>query len=179
MSLMRLAGIAGEDPIVDVGGGASRLVDHLISEGFSNLTVTDISAAALEVSKARLGVASSQVSWLAEDVTSWRPDKPYRLWHDRAVFHFLTEAADRERYKATLASVLMPGGVLIVATFAKDGPSRCSDLEVRQYEPAELGAEFGPAFQAIYAAKHDHTTPAGNIQRFSWCMLRRLGETHD
>lgn len=160
--------------IVDVGAGASGLVDALLAAGFGNLTVLDVSDEALAKSRARLGVAAARVNWVAADVTTWRPNAACDLWHDRAVFHFLTEADDRRKYRETLAAALAPGGQAIIATFAADGPEKCSGLPVMRYDAPALAAELGAAFVLEESLRHEHTTPAGKVQPFTFCRLRRL-----
>lgn len=173
LDLIRRAGVAKQEPIVDVGAGASRFVDRLLAEGYSDLTVLDIAEAALQKSRARLGSAADRVNWIAADVTCWQPAKRYRLWHDRAVFHFLTEAADRAAYRETLGSALMPQGIAIIASFALDGPERCSGLPVQRYSPESLAAELGEDFRLLEQKSEAHTTPAGKLQLFQYSVFRR------
>jgi hypothetical protein len=173
LELIRQAGLAKQEPMVDMGAGASRLVDRLLAEGYSDLTVLDIAEAALQKSRARLGEAADRVSWIAADMTRWQPPKRYRLWHDRAVFHFLTEAADRAAYRETLGSALMPQGIAIIASFALDGPERCSGLPVQRYSPESLAAELGEDFRLIEQKSEAHTTPAGKLQLFQYSVFRR------
>ena len=171
LELIRAAGVGHTDALIDVGGGASRLVDHLLGAGFADLTVLDIAAAALERAGARLGPAALKVQWLVADVTRWRPARLYRLWHDRAVFHFLTEAADRAAYLANLKAALTPGGHAVIASFAPDGPERCSGLPVQRYSPESLAAELGPAFHLKGKRNESHLTPAGRVQRFQYSLF--------
>jgi hypothetical protein len=173
LDLIRRAGVAKQEPIVDVGAGASRFVDRLLAEGYSDLTVLDIAEAALQKSRARLGSAADRVNWIAADVTCWQPAKRYRLWHDRAVFHFLTEAADRAAYRETLGSALMPQGIAIIASFALDGPERCSGLPVQRYSPESLAAELGEDFRLLEQKSEAHITPAGKLQLFQYSVFRR------
>ncbi|HEX4299909.1 MAG TPA: class I SAM-dependent methyltransferase [Gammaproteobacteria bacterium] len=173
LDLIRRAGVAKQEPIVDVGAGASRFVDRLLAEGYSDLTVLDIAEAALQKSRARLGSAADRVNWIAADVTCWQPAKRYRLWHDRAVFHFLTEAADRAAYRKTLGSALMPQGIAIIASFALDGPERCSGLPVQRYSPESLAAELGEDFRLLEQKSEAHITPAGKLQLFQYSVFRR------
>jgi len=158
--------------IIDVGGGASRLVDHLLAEGFDALTVLDIAGSALAQARSRLGDAAEAVRWVEADVTRWRPDQRYDLWHDRAVFHFLTEPADRARYTAVMHRALKPGGVAIIGTFALDGPERCSGLAVVRYAPEMLAVELGPDFELLESVHQEHRTPAGKTQSFQFSRLR-------
>lgn len=158
--------------VVDVGGGASRLVDHLIGLGY-RVTVLDIAEAALAKARARLGRRAAEVAWIAADVTRWRAAEPLDLWHDRAVFHFLTEAADRRLYAETMAAAVTPGGHAVIATFAPDGPERCSGLPVCRYAPETLAAEFAGDFTLVDRRAEEHRTPGGAVQRFQFAVLRR------
>lgn len=171
LELVRAAGIASGDPIIDVGGGASRLVDHLLEAGYRDLTVLDIAAAALERAGARLGPAALKVQWLVADVTRWQPARLYRLWHDRAVFHFLIEAADRAAYLANLRRALAPGGHAIIASFDMDGPDRCSGLPVQRYSPESLVVKLGSSFRLTDRRAESHLTPAGRVQRFQYSLI--------
>jgi SAM-dependent methyltransferase len=173
LELIQDAGIGKQESIVDVGAGASRLMDRLLAEGYSDLTAVDIAEAALQKSRARLGDAAARVLWFAADVTRWQPPQHYRLWHDRAVFHFLTEAADRAAYLKTLESALMPYGTAIIASFALDGPERCSGLPVQRYSSESLAAELGSGFRLMQHRSEAHTTPAGRLQLFQYSVLRR------
>ncbi len=161
-------------PLIDVGGGRATLVDDLLARGFADVSVLDLTAPALAEARARLGPRAAAVRWLVADVTTAElPAARYALWHDRAVFHFLVDAAARARYVAQAARALRPGGHLIVATFAADGPERCSGLPVRRYDAASLAAEFAPRFAAIDRAREEHTTPWGAVQPFTYVVLRR------
>jgi ubiquinone/menaquinone biosynthesis C-methylase UbiE len=177
LSLELIERVAGPDAaVVDVGGGASTLVDRLLDRGFGNVTVLDVSEAALQVSRARLGARAAQVRWVADDVRT-HPFAPNSIdvWHDRAVFHFLTAEDDRRRYVEQVARGVRSGGHVIVATFAEDGPTTCSGLEVRRYSPDELHAEFGARFVLEDHRDEDHVTPMGSHQHFRYCRctLRR------
>ncbi len=154
--------------IIDVGGGASRLVDDLLDLGFSNLTVLDIAEAALEMAKSRLGEKSSQASWLRADITQWTPTENYDVWHDRAVFHFLTNRGDREAYKKALRAGTRPGATVIIASFALDGPERCSGLPVQRYSPDSLARELGSGFRLVDSVAQEHPTPFGTVQKFQF-----------
>jgi trans-aconitate methyltransferase len=173
LELMRAAGVTPASAIIDVGGGASRLVDVLLDEGFRALTVLDVSAAALSASQARLGVSAPNVTWITADVTTWEPRQTYDLWHDRAVFHFLTEPADRAAYVRCLKAALKPGGHAVIATFAPDGPERCSGLPVVRYDGASLAAELGEGFELLRTVHHAHRTPLGSVQNFQFSLLGR------
>ena len=173
LRLIAETGVAPTGRIIDVGGGASTLVDDLLARHFEHVTVLDISAAALAVAQARLGARASQVSWLEADITTVAlPHHYYDVWHDRAVFHFLTRAEDRQRYVLAVRHAVKPGGHVIVATFAADGPLRCSGLEVMRYSPGSLHAEFGEAFELVESAREMHETPFGTEQKFIYCYCR-------
>jgi SAM-dependent methyltransferase len=159
--------------IIDIGGGASRLVDHLIKNGFQDVTVLDLSAGALDAAKARLGDRSAQVHWLVADAAVWEPVKAYDIWHDRAAFHFLTDEHDRTAYVARLVRGLKVGGHAIIATFALDGPERCSGLPVVRYDAASLGRTLGRAFRLLHTLRHEHTTPWSSQQIFQFSVFRR------
>jgi len=159
--------------IVDVGGGASTLVDRLLEKGFATVSVLDIAPAALAAAKARLGEQAHRVEWIVADVTAWHPQQPYDLWHDRAVFHFLVHATDRRNYVAALQAALAPGGHVVIATFALDGPERCSGLPVVRYGPESLASELGEDFRLIESVPETHVTPAGVEQRFIYCRFQR------
>jgi SAM-dependent methyltransferase len=161
-------------PILDVGAGASGLVDALLAEGFTDVTVLDVSERALDHARARLGERAREVRWLRADVTEVALDRVYRVWHDRAVFHFLTDARERERYRALLHDSVAPGGHVIVATFALDGPERCSGLPIVRYSPETLLEALGPGLALEETVTEEHLTPAGGAQRFVFCRLRRV-----
>ncbi len=166
--------------IIDIGAGASTLVDGLVSAGYQNLTVLDISPAALGVAQRRLGQTVTSITWLAADVlTAGLGAANYDVWHDRAVFHFLTEERDRRRYVAQVRAAVRPGGHVLVATFAEDGPMRCSGLDVTRYSPRALHHEFGGAFSLIESHREIHTTPAGTQQAFTYCLCRLAATDND
>lgn len=161
--------------IIDVGGGASVLVDDLLDAGYRNLTVLDLAESALAVSRARLGERAEPVQWLAADITrAALPDAHYDVWHDRAVFHFLTDPADRARYVAQVLKSVKPGGHVIVAAFGPSGPLQCSGLEVVRYAPETLHAEFGAPFRLLGHETEIHHTPAGKEQEFVYCYCVRV-----
>jgi trans-aconitate methyltransferase len=168
LALIQSTGLPPDAAILDVGGGASTLVDYLLAAGFSDITVLDVAPAALEATKARLGVAGAPVQMIAADVTTWQPSRRYDVWHDRAVFHFLVDEAQRERYLNVLRVALAPGGYLVMATFGPEGPTRCSGLDVRRYAAAELSAVLGTAFRLATSVTEEHTTPSGNVQQFMY-----------
>jgi len=173
LTLIAETGLGPDAAVVDVGAGSSRLVDHLLDAGYRDVTVLDIAPEALERAKARLGERAARVAWIAADVTRWRPERRFDLWHDRAAFHFLQEQEDRAAYAATMAAAVRSGGWAIVGAFALDGPEKCSGLPVRRYDSRGLAAEFADAFQLVAASREDHTTPAGKVQHFQFCRLRR------
>jgi SAM-dependent methyltransferase len=158
--------------ILDVGGGTSHLVDELLF-GYFDLTVLDVSQAALNRSKERLGRLAKKVSWIAADITKWKPSRTWDVWHDRAVFHFLTATEDQDAYIAALEAGTKQGSVIVMSTFALDGPERCSGLPVQRYSPAALAARIGDRFQLISEASESHATPWGTIQDFTYVVLRR------
>ena len=168
------------DAFIDVGGGTSRLVDFLLKEGFGPLAVLDVSTSALAACRDSLGKRGDEVTWIAADVTSWQPDKPYTVWHDRAVFHFLTAPNDRAAYARTMAEALRPGGVAVIATFADDGPEMCSGLPVVRYAPDALVQEFDGLIpgklELMEAKRHMHVTPTGNRQSFQYSVFRKVSE---
>ncbi|MDD2686608.1 MAG: class I SAM-dependent methyltransferase [Gallionella sp.] len=160
--------------IIDVGGGASKLADDLLGNGYTDLTVLDLSAAALNATRQRLGKQAGQVSWIEADITQAElPAKRYDIWHDRAVFHFLTTPEQRNAYVQTVFRSVKPGGHVIVATFAEDGPLQCSGLPVMRYRADELHDEFGEAFTLLKHQKEAHHTPSGSVQQFVYCYCRR------
>jgi len=167
------------DPVIDVGGGASRLVDCLVDTGYRAVTILDLSDAGMNVSKRRLGPRAGQVRWVTADVTRWNPNQTYALWHDRAVFHFLTTEDDRKAYVTRLLSALGDGGKAIIMTFAEDGPEKCSGLPVMRYSPTglieTLEAIAPGALRPVEAQKHVHLTPKGHEQRFQVSVLEKTG----
>ena len=173
LDLIAASGVARDAAIIDVGGGASRLVDALLDRGFQAITILDLSAKALEATKQRLGRRAKGVNWVVADITTWEPTRRYDLWHDRAAFHFLTEAADRDAYVARLKQAVRSGGHLIIATFALDGPEKCSGLPVVRYDPQALARTLGPGFELVKSRRHDHLTPGGNTQRFQFSRFVR------
>lgn len=175
LELIRDAGATPASAIIDIGGGASRVVDALLAAGYRDLTVLDLAAPALERARGRLGAAAAGVAWIVADVTSWSPPRRYDIWHDRAAFHFLTEAADRAAYVATLRQALHPGGHAVIATFAPDGPETCSGLPILRYDPQGLAAALGPGFTLLDSRRHLHATPFGTFQSFQFSHFRREG----
>jgi hypothetical protein len=175
LAMIEAAGVPPDAPLIDVGGGCSRLADRLIERGFTDVTVLDVSQNALAATRARLG-GRQQPTFVLADITEWQPPRhAYRLWHDRAVFHFLTAAADRSAYLTAMGTALAPGGTVILATFALAGPERCSGLPVRRYSGETLRAELGPSYRLLQAEDEMHRTPAGGHQAFTWCRFRKVG----
>jgi hypothetical protein len=166
-------GVAPGTAGIDVGGGASVLVDRLVAAGFSDLSVLDVSGVALDAARQRLGAPASVV-WIHEDILKWRLSRRYGFWHDRAVFHFLTDEGDRAAYLEVLRAGLEPGGAIVMATFAEDGPEYCSGLPVSRYSIDELAVTIGSDFDVVKSLKEVHATPSGATQSFSW-VAGRLG----
>ena len=173
LALIRDTGAPRSAAVIDVGGGASTLVDDLVADGYTNVTVLDLSAAALDTARHRLGERAGGVTWLEGDVTTIElPAAHYDVWHDRAVFHFLTDESERKAYVAKVARSVKPLGHVIVATFAEDGPTQCSGLPVRRYSPERLHAEFGDSFALLRHEREAHHTPFGTVQKFVYCYCR-------
>lgn len=165
--------VAKNASIIDVGGGASTLVDDLLGQGYSNITVLDLSETALVAARVRLGEHARGVAWLAGDITQIElPRHAYDVWHDRAVFHFLTTRQEREAYVHAVLRAVKPGGYVIVATFAEDGPEKCSGLPVMRYSADGLHAEFGAPFTLLQREREEHHTPFGTVQKFIYCLCR-------
>lgn len=170
LNLIRNSGTGTASHIIDIGGGASTLTDDLLALGYRHLNVLDLSGEALAVARKRLGSSASLVNWIEGDITTVElPEHRYDIWHDRAVFHFLTDPAAREAYLAQVMKAVKPGGHVIVATFAPDGPTQCSGLPIMRYSPESLHAEFGQAFELIEHVEENHVTPHGNVQHFIYC----------
>jgi len=177
LQYVKKAAPAKEAHIIDVGGGESTLVDDLLADGYSNITVLDISTTALEVTRHRLGALSDKVAWLAGDVLDVEfPVAAYDVWHDRAVFHFLTSDAQRRRYVDQVLKALKPGGYAIVGTFGPEGPEQCSGLPVARYEPNALHARFGKPFELVDSSIEVHKTPWGAPQQFVYCFCKRQAQ---
>lgn len=163
-----------EAQIIDVGGGASTLVDDLLADGNKNITVLDVSEKALEISKRRLGNRSHAVTWMAADITTAEfPRHHFDVWHDRAVFHFLTDPDQRRRYIERVLHAVRPGGHVIVATFSLSGPPKCSGLDVVRYSPGTLHGEFGDTFTLLDHVEEKHKTPFGTEQQFVYCLCKK------
>jgi SAM-dependent methyltransferase len=173
LQLIRNTRLALNAPIIDVGGGASMLVDKLCDEGYTNIGVLDVSANALAHAKDRLADKASGVEWYEEDVTEFKPPQQFSLWHDRAVFHFLTAKADRDKYVKVLKRALQPGGHLIIMAFAIGGPKKCSGLDIVQYDAKKLMTELGQGFELVESGHEVHLTPSGGEQKFAYFHFRR------
>jgi len=177
LELIALAGLSEGASVIDIGGGASRLVDALVERNIGQVTVLDLSAAALDAARERLeqrlGGKAAGVQWVAADVTTWEPTRTYDLWHDRAAFHFLTDPTDRSAYVERLKKAVKRGGYVIIGTFALDGPEKCSGLPIVRYDAASLSTILGSDFELIDARRHDHATPWGAVQRFQFSTFRR------
>lgn len=163
--------------IIDIGGGASRLIDHLLTDGFHNVTVMDISSEAIAIARERIGNSETSVKWIISDVTKWQPNDCSDIWHDRAVFHFLTELSDQTAYIETLKRALKSGGYLVMATFALDGPKKCSGLPVMRHDSNSLQNLLGSSFKLIETRNHDHQTPFQTIQLFQYSIFQFLKVT--
>jgi 2-polyprenyl-3-methyl-5-hydroxy-6-metoxy-1,4-benzoquinol methylase len=178
LELIKRSGVSLQDHIIDVGGGPSTLVDDLLNRGHRNITVLDVSARAIDLSKGRLGDDATHVEWIVDDVThATLPKGRYRLWHDRAVFHFLTNSEDRRAYITQIHHALSPGGFVIISTFSVDGPRKCSGLEVCRYSAETLLAEFGNDFRLVASRSENHLTPSKATQAFIYCLFS-LEEHH-
>ena len=174
LALVEKTQVSRDAPIIDVGGGASTLVDFLLDADYTDVTVLDLAAAAFRQARVRLADRADRVEWLVADVTRFEPSRRYRLWHDRAVLHFLTDAADRERYIDVLRQTLEPDGHVVIATFGPDGPMRCSGLDIRRYNVDLLKELLGPEFALQSHELENHQTPTGAVQQFLYsCWTRR------
>ncbi|MBM3642362.1 MAG: class I SAM-dependent methyltransferase [Alphaproteobacteria bacterium] len=174
LELLELVGAQPSSAIIDIGGGASRLVDSLLTKGFQNVTVLDLSSAALDVARARLGDKADAVKWIVADATAWRPKETYDIWHDRAAFHFLTSAKEQRAYVQRLKQAVKPGGYVIIGTFALDGPDKCSGLPVARHSAETLGALLGADFTLVDSRRHQHETPWHAVQKFQFSAFRRV-----
>ncbi|WP_325399140.1 class I SAM-dependent methyltransferase [Acidocella sp.] len=168
LELLERVGVKPAAALIDVGGGASRLVDCLLARGFGNITVLDLSAAALAAARMRLGRTGDKVKWIVADAAEWRSDETYDLWHDRAAFHFLTQAQDQQAYIRRLKQSLRRGGHVIIGTFAPDGPATCSGLPVARHNAESLSTLLGDDFVLADTRRHEHTTPWKSVQKFQF-----------
>ncbi|MDO8266851.1 MAG: class I SAM-dependent methyltransferase [Moraxellaceae bacterium] len=174
LQLIQKSGVDPREPVIDVGGGASTLVDGLLRLGYQDVSILDIAAAALAVAQTRLGERASCVNWLEADITKFHPDRQYALWHDRAVFHFLTSAESRRHYMAALHGALAPDGHVIIAAFAIGGPVKCSGLDIEQYDAEKMIGEFGTGFELLETVLENHLTSDGNAQAFNYFHFNRI-----
>lgn len=172
LSLINDTGIGTAASIIDVGGGASTFVDHLLQVGYRDITVLDIARPAIEQAQQRLGDRSQQITWVESDITDYSPGRTFDIWHDRAVFHFLTHEHDRDLYLKSLHSSLKPGGHVIIATFSDTGPSQCSGLDIRRYNPESLDLALGSQLHLVETLTEEHRTPDGGLQQFVYCRFR-------
>jgi ubiquinone/menaquinone biosynthesis C-methylase UbiE len=173
LDLIDASGVGPSASIVDIGGGASRLVDALLDRDFNSLSVLDVSDKALMAAKVRLGARASKVCWIVADVTKWELSGKFDVWHDRAAFHFLTEPQDRDAYAERVLRAVGSCGHVIIGTFALDGPERCSGLPIVRHDGASIGKMLGPSFEFIESRRHNHQTPIGGIQRFQFSRFQR------
>ncbi len=173
LSLIRSLPLEKDEYVIDVGGGFSTLADYLLEDGYNNITVLDLSSNALAFSKKRLGGKADLINWKVEDVTNHAPGQNYSLWHDRAVFHFLTEKNDREKYKKVLETSVRDGGYVIIATFSIGGPKKCSGLDIVQYDAEKLQKELGGSFKLIEELSEKHITPRGKEQLFGYYVFTK------
>ena len=173
LRLIRNSRLEPAAAIIDVGGGASTLVDHLCEAGYTDIAVLDISGQALAQTRLRLAEQTCRVEWYEADVTRFEPPRQFSLWHDRAVFHFLTETADRQKYVEVLCRALKPGGQVVMMAFAMDGPKKCSGLDIVQYNAEKMNAELGKSFVLLESGHETHLTPAGNKQKFAYFRYMR------
>lgn len=174
LDLIALTGATPSSAIIDIGGGASRLVDALLARGFSNVTVLDLSAAALAAAQARLSATAASVTWIVADATTWQPTAQVDIWHDRAAFHFLNAPEEQAAYVARLHDALKVGGHAIIGTFAVDGPEKCSGLPVTRHSAESLAALLGPDFTLVDSRRHQHATPWQSVQNFQFSTFRRI-----
>tara|TARA_R110002167_G_scaffold365860_2_gene591745 strand:+ start:73691 stop:74311 length:621 start_codon:yes stop_codon:yes gene_type:complete len=175
LKLIRDSNIPTSASIIDVGGGASTLVDDLLENGYEKITILDLSEAALITAKTRIGAYAVDIKWIDADIlTVELPTHAYDVWHDRAVFHFLTTEDERHAYVKKVLQTVKPGGLVIVATFAEDGPTQCSGLPVMRYSANDLHSEFGEPFELLGHKKESHHTPSGNEQKFVYCFCRKV-----
>ncbi|WP_288374187.1 class I SAM-dependent methyltransferase [uncultured Chryseobacterium sp.] len=171
LDLIRASGLGKNASIIDIGGGDSNLVDFLLEEGYENITVLDISAKALEKAQKRLGDAAGKVQWIVSDITRFEPAQTYDIWHDRAAFHFLTTPEQVSQY-VNIAETTV-NHFIIIGTFSKKGPAKCSGLDIQQYDEASLSEKFGEHFKKVQCLTEDHTTPFETVQNFVFCSLKK------
>lgn len=174
LDLIKKFDVSITSKIIDIGGGDSFLVDHLLELGFQDLTILDISEAAIERAKTRLGAKAKSVQWIAEDVLNFKPTEKYDFWHDRAAFHFLTKQEEIDSYVEKANSFIHKDGFLVIGTFSEQGPTKCSGIDIKQYSEESLSRCFEDAFQKLECIDIDHPTPFGTVQNFVFCSFRKL-----
>jgi SAM-dependent methyltransferase len=172
--LIAIAGAVPSTPIIDIGGGTSRLVDSLLAQGYRDVTVLDLSSAALAMARQRLGGDADRAKWIVADVTTWQPPEQYGVWHDRAAFHFLNASEEQAAYVQCLRNALKAGGHAIIGTFALDGPAKCSGLPVARHSAETIGALLGPGFKLVESRRHQHATPWQSMQNFQFSTFVRM-----
>jgi SAM-dependent methyltransferase len=171
LELISGLGIPKDAPLIDMGGGDSLLADHLLNHGFTDITVLDISGNAITRARERLGARASLIQWIEADATVFTSERSYALWHDRAVFHFLTQPGQRAEYLKRAVSGVREGGFLVLGTFSDNGPLKCSGLEVQRYSIDELQSEMSPFFKPVHCLNVAHNTPSGSVQDFTFCAF--------
>lgn len=172
LEMLDVVGASPDHPIIDIGAGASRLVDALLIRGYADVTALDVSDDGLAVARRRLGADAERVHWIVADLLSWTPQRRFDIWHDRAVFHFLTDPDDKARYRDLLDTALVPTARVIIGTFAEDGPRHCSGLPTARYSATDLADTLGGRFEVITTRREEHRTPSGAVQPFTWMVLR-------
>lgn len=173
LKLIAATGVVVDGSIIDVGGGASKLSGILLDRGYKDLTVLDISRGSIERARLQFGSKNKHITWIEADVTTFNFTKKFDIWHDRAVFHFLTEPLDRERYVSSVNNALKPGGYLIISSFGLEGPPKCSGLKIVRYSPETLSSEFGDGFELLETMDEIHTTPSQIQQQFIYCRFKK------
>lgn len=174
LDLMKMAGLTASSAVIDIGAGTSRLMDRLLDLGLSDLSSLDLSESALAAARVRLGARERSINWIVEDTTRWEPTRTYDIWHDRAVFHFLVKPDNRDAYIQRLSRSIIPGGHAIIATFAPDGPEKCSGLPVARYSPTSLAKTVGSGFSLVAHQSYLHHTPWGSQQSFQYSLFSKL-----
>ncbi len=175
LALIQALGLDKSAPVIDIGGGDSRFVDHLLETGYQNITVLDISEAALQRARKRLGEQATKVRWITADITTFEPDTQYELWHDRAAFHFLTEKEHIDHYRHIVTAHV--SRYMILGTFSEKGPEKCSNLPVVRYDAAQINIIFQEDFEQIYRQNQEHPTPFGTIQDFLFTGYKKINHT--
>lgn len=179
LEMLEAAGVGPEHAVIDIGGGASRLAEFLVADGFRDVTVLDVSERGLQHARHRLGSRAGEVTWLVGDVTRHEFARTFDVWHDRAVFHFLSDEGDRAGYLERLEGAVAPGGHAIIATFGPGAPEYCSGLPVVRYDAQHLAGTIGRGFDLVRTVQEEHRTPGGEVQPFTWALLRRSAESRE